>query len=235
MAGKTVCRLEYLNDLNKMGTEILKPGNETAVLSTAYMGPVQYFTKFILYSKIYIEQHETYLKQSYRNRCYIYGPNGKMTLIIPVKKPYNNTRIKDILIDYDTHWQRIHWNALVSAYSSSPFFEFYEDDLKGFYTGKEKTLLDFNRKILQLLLGFLDIDTEINLTGSFQRKYLHEKDFRLSINPKKRLAVKDNRFIPWKYNQVFFEKHGFIPDLSIIDLLFNEGPDAKKILRECIK
>jgi hypothetical protein len=218
-----------------MGTEVFKPGNETAILSTAYMGPVQYFTKFILYSKIYIEQHETYLKQSFRNRCYICGTNGRMTLIIPVKKPYNSTKIKDILIDYDTHWQRIHWNSIVSAYRSSPFFEFYEDDLKGFYVNKEKTLLDFNQKILQLLLGLLEIDRETNLTESFQRKYAHETDFRLSINPKKRLAVKDDRFVPYRYNQVFIEKHGFITDLSIIDLLFNEGPNAKEILRKCIK
>ena len=182
----------------------LKSGNETAILSTAYMGPIQYFTKFILYSKVYIEQHETYLKQSYRNRCYIYGTNGKITLIIPVKKVNRiNTKTKDILIDYDTNWQRIHWNSIVSAYRSSPFFEFYEDDLRYFYNDKEKTLLDFNQKILSLLLGFLDINIKIGLTESFHRKYEQESDLRDCINPKKRLARKDSRFVPYKYNQVF--------------------------------
>jgi hypothetical protein len=219
-----------------MGTKTLKSGYKAAILSTAYMGPVQYFTKFILYPKAYIEQHETYLKQSYRNRCYIYGTNGKMTLIIPVKKINRiNTKTKDILIDYDTNWQRIHWNSIVSAYRSSPFFEFYEDDLRNFYSDKEKTLLDFNQKILLLLLGFLDIDIRISLTDSFQKKYVHEMDLRECINPKKRLARKDNRFVPYKYNQVFIEKHGFIPNLSIIDLLFNEGPNTLEILRKCIK
>ena len=219
-----------------MGITTFKSGNKTAILSTAYMGPIQYFTKFILYPKVYIEQHETYLKQSYRNRCYIYCTNGKITLIIPVKKVNRiNTRTKDILIDYDTNWQRIHWNSIVSAYRSSPFFEFYEDDLKNFYSEKEKTLLDFNQKILLLLLGFLDIDIKISLTDSFQKKYEHEMDLRECINPKKRLAKKDSRFVPYKYNQVFIEKHGFIPNLSVIDLLFNEGTNALEILKKCIK
>jgi hypothetical protein len=86
-----------------------------------------------------------------------------------------------------------------------------------------------------LLLGFLDIDIRISLTDSFQKKYVHEMDLRECINPKKRLARKDNRFVPYKYNQVFIEKHGFIPNLSIIDLLFNEGPNTLEILRKCIK
>lgn len=217
-----------------MGNAIFKTGNETAVLSTAYMGPVQYFTKFIIYSKVVIEQHETYLKQSYRNRCYIYGSNGRITLTIPVKKG-NSNKTKDILIDYDTNWQRIHWNSIVSAYRSSPFFEFYEDDFKIFYIGKEKLLLDFNQKMLLMLLDFLKIETEISCTESFHRKYDHAMDFREYINPKKRLARKDSRFIPCRYNQVFIEKHGFIPNLSMIDLLFNEGPGAGEILRQCIK
>jgi len=219
-----------------MVTTTLKSGHNTAKLSTAYMGPLQYFTKFILYPKVYIEQHETYLKQSYRNRCYIYGTNGKMTLIIPVKKVNRiNTKTKDILIDYDTNWRRIHWNSIVSAYRSSPFFEFYEDDLRNLYSDKEKTLLEFNQKILLLLIGFLDIETKINLTDSFQKKYENEMDLRECINPKKRLAGKDSRFVSYKYNQVFIEKHGFIPNLSVIDLLFNEGPNAPEILKKCIK
>jgi len=207
-----------------------------AVLSTAYLGPVQYFTKFVIYSKVYIEQHETYLKQSYRNRCYIYGTNGKIPLIIPVKKVEGNlTKTKDILVDYDTAWQRIHWNSIVSAYRSSPFFEFYEDILKPFYFTKEERLLDLNQKILLLMIDFLDIDTEVHLTESFNKKYYNEADLRHSINPKKRLARKDSSFVPYKYSQVFIEKHGFLPNLSIIDLLFNEGPNSGNIIMHCIK
>ncbi|UCH13641.1 MAG: WbqC family protein [Bacteroidales bacterium] len=219
-----------------MGIKTYEYGYDNAILSTAYLGPVQYFTKFILYSGILIEQHETYLKQSYRNRCYIYGTNGRMSMVIPVKKVNsNNTKTQDILIDYDTDWQRIHWNSIVSAYRSSPFFDFYEDDLRSFYSNKEKTLLDFNQKILLIILGFLEIDVEINLTDTFHKKYEHAMDLRQGINPKKRLAEKDNRFVPCKYNQVFIEKYGFLPNLSIIDLLFNEGPYAREILRRCVK
>ena len=219
-----------------MGIKTFESGNETVILSTAYLGPIQYFTKFILYSRVLIEQHETYLKQSYRNRCYICGTNGRISMVIPVKKlNSNNTETKDILIDYDTNWQRIHWNSIVSAYRASPFFEFYEDDLGNFYSNKEKTLLDFNQKILLLILGFLEINIEIKLTDTYHKRYEHEMDYRQCINPKKRLAEKDNRFVPCKYDQVFIEKHGFLQNLSIIDLLFNEGPYSREILRQCIK
>jgi hypothetical protein len=217
-------------------SENIISANSSAVLSTAYLGPVQYFTKFKLYSKVFIEQHETYLKQSYRNRCYIYGTNGKIPLIVPVKRAGGNlTKTKDILVDYDTSWQRIHWNSIVSAYHSSPYFEFYEDNLRSFYVIKEKRLLDLNQKLLLLIIDFLDINAEILLTASFHKKYYGEADLRYSINPKKRLAKKDNRFIPYTYSQVFTEKHGFLPNLSIIDLLFNEGPNSGNIIRQCIK
>ena len=210
--------------------------NRTAILSTAYLGPVQYFTKFMLYSKVYVEQHETYLKQSYRNRCYIYGSNGRIPLVIPVKKVYGNiTKTKDVQIDYDTDWQRIHWNSIVSAYRSSPFFEYYENDLKSFYITREKTLFGLNQKMLLLMIDFLGIEAEIFLTESFNKEYCDDSDFRGSINPKKRLAKEDNRFVPFKYHQVFTEKHGFLSNLSIIDLLFNEGPNSGDIIRLCIK
>lgn len=210
-------------------------GPEIAVLSTSYLGNIQYFTKFILYSKIFIEQHETYLKQSYRNRCYISGANGKLPLIIPVKKVKgNSTKTKEILIDYDTDWQRIHWNSIVSAYSSSPFFEFYEDDFRDFYTCNEKFLIDLNQKLLLLILGFLDIDCETELTDEYINTYSNEVDYRDRLNPKKRMMKADNKFNPCRYNQVFADKHGFIGNLSIIDLLFNEGTNALHILSQSI-
>lgn len=230
MAGKVVqVSNEYI-----MGNVNFK--SETAILSTTYLGPVQYFTKFFLYRKIFIEQYETYLKQSYRNRCYIYGANGVLTLIIPVKKQSGNaTKTKDILIDYDTSWQRIHWNSIVSAYASSPFFEFYEDDFRHFYDSNEKYLLDLNQKLLELILDFLEIESVIKLTGEYRKIYDGEKDYRDMLNPKKRLLKPDNRFNPCKYNQVFTANHGFIENLSIIDLLFNEGTNACEILVKSIK
>jgi hypothetical protein len=218
-----------------MSSENIISKGGMAVLSTAYLGPVQYFTKFALYSKVYIEQHETYLKQSFRNRCYICGANGRIALVVPVKRTAGNlTKTKDLLVDYDTSWQRVHWNSIVSSYRSSPFFEYYEDNLKPFYVTKEKRLLDLNQKILQMMIDLLDIDVEIHLTNAFIKHY-DEADLRLAINPKKRLARDDSRFIARGYGQVFMEKHGFLPNLSIIDLLFNEGPDSKNIIMQCIK
>jgi hypothetical protein len=219
-----------------MSSENIISKGGTAVLSTAYLGPVQYFTKFALYSKVYIEQHETYLKQSFRNRCYICGANGRIALVVPVKRTAGNlTKTKDLLVDYDTSWQRVHWNSIVSSYRSSPFFEYYEDNLKPFYNTKEKRLLDLNQKMLQLIIDLLDIDAEILLTDKFIKHYDDEADLRLSINPKKRLARDDSRFIARGYSQVFMEKHGFLPNLSIIDLLFNEGPNSWNIILQCIK
>ena len=219
-----------------MSSENIISRGGMAVLSTAYLGPVQYFTKFALYSKVYIEQHETYLKQSFRNRCYICGANGRIALVVPVKRTAGNlTKTKDVLVDYDTNWQRVHWNSIVSSYRSSPFFEYYEDNLNPFYNTKEKRLLDLNQKMLQLLIDLIDIDAEILLTGTFIKHYDDKADLRLSINPKKRLAGDDSRFIARGYGQVFMEKHGFLPNLSIIDLLFNEGPNSKNIILQCIK
>ncbi len=219
-----------------MSSENIISKGGTAVLSTAYLGPVQYFTKFALYSKVYIEQHETYLKQSFRNRCYICGANGRIALVVPVKRTAGNlTKTKDVLVDYDTGWQRVHWNSIVSSYRSSPFFEYYEDNLKPFYNTKEKRLMELNQKMLQLIIDLLDIDAEILLTETFTKHYDDEADLRLAINPKKRLARDDSRFIARGYGQVFMEKHGFLPNLSIIDLLFNEGPNSRNIIMQCIK
>jgi hypothetical protein len=219
-----------------MGDVNFNTETEAAVLSTAYLGHIQYFTKFILYRKVLIEQYETYLKQSYRNRCYINGANGIIPLVIPVKKVNGNiTKTKDILIDYDTRWQRIHWNSIVSAYRSSPFFEFYEDDFREFYTVKEKFLLDLNQKLLMLILDFLEIDCDVRLTKEYVKTYESEVDYREMINPKQRLMKPDNRFNSHEYNQVFTAKHGFVENLSVIDLIFNEGPDAGQVLIKSIK
>ncbi len=210
---------------------------ENAILSTAYFGPVQYFTKFIIYSRVTIELEESYYKQSYRNRCYIAAANGPLPLVIPVKKKYGtHTKTKDIEIDYDTNWQKMHWNSIESAYRSSPFFEFYEDDLAGFYQHREKYLIDLNHKSLVLILNSLELNAPIEFTSSYKSAYPdNTEDLRQKIHPKSRYNKPDNYFEPEPYTQVFEEKHGFIPNLSIIDLLFNEGPQSEVILSKSIK
>lgn len=197
---------------------------QQAVFSTAYLAPIEYFAALINYPKICIEREEHYVKQTYRNRCLIYTANGLFPLSIPVKKVNgNHTKIKDVEISYFENWQRHHWRSIVSAYNQSPFFLYYKDDLEGFFTKQFKYLLDFNTELTRVLLNALDLGKEF----VFSEKYIENNDpayidLRNGFHPKKRNADVD---FP-KYIQVFGESHGFIPNLSIIDLLFNEGPNA---------
>ncbi len=202
----------------------------SVILSTAYLAPIQYFSKLLKYDTITIELYENYVKQSFRNRCNIYGANGLQTLSIPIKKNITaKTLIKDIKISYDKNWQKNHWKAIKSAYGSSPFFEFFIDDFAPFYNKKFTFLIDFNNEIQQVVLDLLEIEANITYTKSFNENY-DFKDFRETINPKKRLSKPDDEFTNVEYYQVFAEKHGFIPNMSIIDLLFNEGTNALEIL-----
>ncbi len=203
-------------------------GNQV-ILSTAYLPPLQYFSKLIKYDEVLIEAHENFIKQTYRNRCNIYGANGLLTLSVPVKKTSTKTKIKDLYIDYDTNWRKLHWKSIESAYRSSPFFEFYADYFEPFYHKKYQFLIDFNHDLIETIADQLEIDLSIRYT----EKYMHGEevggdDFREVIHPKKELD--DSDFVSKEYFQVFAEKHHFIPNLSIIDLLFNTGPEALNYL-----
>lgn len=202
--------------------------NDKVLLSSSYLGPIQYYSKLLKYKEVYIELHENFLKQTYRNRCKIYGANGELSLSIPVKKIAAKTKIKDLLIDYDTNWRKIHWKSIESAYRSSPFFEYYEDDLRPFYEMKNKYLIDLNQELQNVLLEHLEIESNINTTS----EYIHLPgsnfdDLRCFFTPKNTIDVSAKT----TYKQVFSDKSGFIPNLSIIDLLFNEGPNATEILK----
>jgi hypothetical protein len=200
------------------------------LLSTAYLAPIQYYTKITMYDEACIEVYENFVKQTYRNRCVIYGANGELTLSIPIIKNSPKVLTKDILIDYSTNWRKMHLKSIESAYSSSPFFEYYIDDFIPFYTKEFKFLLDFNTEIQKVVLEHFEIEKNIHYTTDYQfsKDLINIKDFREKISPKKTIADLD--FISHEYNQVFIEKHGFKQNLSIIDLLFNEGPNAIEIL-----
>ncbi len=202
--------------------------SKNIILSTAYLAPIQYFTKFVKYDKVIIEAHENFIKQTYRNRCKIYGANGELSLTIPVKKSNPKTKIKELLIDYDTNWRKLHWKSIESAYNSSPFFEYYIDDFLPFFTKKHKYLFDFNTELLIMILEILDINTNIEFTDKYFHNEYELDDFREQIHPKKRNV--DKNFIAIEYTQVFQSKYGFIPNLSIVDLLFNEGPNSFSVL-----
>jgi len=204
---------------------------KSILLSTAYFPPVQYLSKFLKYEKVYIEQNENFIKQTYRNRCKILAANGPVSLIVPaVKGRGSKIKIRNLEISYDTNWQRIHWRTIFSAYNSSPFFEFYRDDIYPFYEKRWKYLFDFNQAILETICDLTEIDFNVGLTEDFEKVPKNTMNFREAISPKKQTAKHDKVFHPQEYTQVFADKFGFVPNLSILDLLFNEGPNSYIIL-----
>jgi hypothetical protein len=202
------------------------------VLSTAYLAPVQYYSKLARFPAVLIENEEHYSKQSYRNRCDIYSANGQQTLSIPVMKGQGpKAKITEVRIDYTENWQKLHWKSFESAYRNSPFFDFVADEIYGFYEKQIPLLFDFNLQLQQVVTELLEIDVEIKFTGRYEKQYIEPFiDYRDSIHPKKRCRQPDPLFEVSSYYQVFEEKHGFIKNLSIIDLMFNEGPGAAEYL-----
>ena len=198
-----------------------------AYLSTAYLGSIQYYSKLTSFNEIRIETEENYPKQTYRNRCLIAAANGVQALTVPVEKPEATKALtRDIRISDHGNWRHLHWNALVSAYNMSPFFEYYADDFRPFYEKKYIYLIDYNEALQGIICSLLDIHPEISHTEKYEP--LIENDFRYAIDP--RHPLPDAAFTPRPYYQVFREKHGFIPNLSIVDLLFNMGPESIFIL-----
>ena len=209
--------------------------SKRALLSAAYLGPVQYYTKFFMYDEVMIEIRENYQKQSYRNRCIILSANGKLSLTVPVTKDQQKVLTRDLRIDNSLEWQKNHWTSIESAYSASPFFEFFMDDFWPFYNRRYEFLLDFNMELQDMLLSHLEIDTPVKFTEEYHKTPPPDTDdYRDEIHPKNRSNKQDSTFQPAFYYQVFQDRYGFIPNLSIIDLLFNEGPNAENILKQSI-
>ncbi|SDS76665.1 WbqC-like protein family protein [Mucilaginibacter mallensis] len=198
-----------------------------AVLPMCYLPPVEYFVELNKHKpNIMIEREEHFPKQTYRNRTNIYSPDGVLVLTVPVAKgSRNHTVIKDVKISYDFKWQRLHWMGLQACYRRSAYFEFYEDAFAPFYESKETFLFDYNEQFLQLLLKLLKIKTDITYTETYEAAYPTLADLRDVISPKKEPV-----FAQKPYFQVFEENHGFIKNLSIVDLLFNQGPQAMNYL-----
>ena len=203
-----------------------------AILSTAYFPNLQYISKFLLYNKIVIDCNENYSKQSFRNRLQILSANGVQNLTIPVVKN-RQCLVKDIMIDYTENWQKNHSRAILSAYNNSPFYEYYIDEIEPFFINREKYLLDLNTKILSKLLDILQISKSYEFSTDFI-KHSDCPNFRDSIHPKARMNQIDGSFYAKKYIQVFSERYGFIENLSVIDLIFNQGPLSYSIIKESI-
>ena len=204
------------------------------LLSTAYFAPVNYYARVIHHEQVFIEQFEHFNKQTYRNRCVILGANGPVPLVVPVVKGREKKiLLKNLKIAYDEDWQRNHWRTLFSAYNSSPFFEFYKDEIYPLFEKRWNYLLDLNLETHAVICDLLETDNSVELTTGFEHVPKNTINFRENISPKNK-ANKDVAFQPEKYTQVFSERFGFTPNLSILDLLFNEGPNSYNVLKSSI-
>lgn len=196
------------------------------LLSTTYFGPIQWYQKLYRAEQAWIEAHETFQKQTYRNRCIIATTQGTQTLSVPVEREKDHSSlIKDIRISDHGNWRHLHWNALQSAYGESPFFEYYQDDIRPFFERHWDYLLDFNEAIREKMCELLDFVPHVGFTDSYAPKASPlTLDLRSTIEPKH--PAPDPHFTTCRYYQVYESKHGFLPNLSILDLLFNMGPEA---------
>ncbi|MDR0962832.1 MAG: WbqC family protein [Mediterranea sp.] len=199
-----------------------------AYLSTAYLAPIQYYSKLLRYDRVYVEQYDHYVKQSYRNRCIIAAPGGELSLTVPIVKPDSGDMLmRDIRISDHGNWRHLHWYALTSAYNHTPFFEYYKDDFAPFYEQKYTFLIDFNEALCRQVCSLIDIQPLVERTASYHIAPLPgADDFRERIHPKKAFRTEDSDFVPRPYYQLFEQRHGFLPNLSIVDLLFNMGPES---------
>ena len=210
-----------------------------SLLSATYFGPVQWYQKLNRSTETLVERYDSFIKQTYRNRCIIATTNGPQALTVPVERgdtatatdetaAFGKTLMRDVRISDHGNWRHIHWNALMSAYGESPFFEYYVDDIRPFFERKWKYLLDFNMEICAKMCELIDIEPHLTLTGEYlpadSEALAGITDYREAIRPKR--PAEDTGFTPRRYYQVYERKHGFMPNLSILDLLFNMGNES---------
>lgn len=202
------------------------------LLPSAYLPPVSFFKVMAENTETAIERFDTYHKQTYRNRCRIATAGGVQSLTVPVVKSETQKQLmKDVRISEHGNWRHLHWNALASAYMNSPFFIYYEDDLRPFYEKRQTFLLDFNQELTAKVLELVGLDVNLTLTDDFRpvNGDPAPDDYRCWADPDEHPMTEQQ-----PYFQVFGQKFGFQPDLSIVDLLFNMGSESKSwIMHEC--
>ena len=200
-----------------------------ALFPTSYFPPISYMAALLREENPLIEIYETYPKQTYRNRCIVMTANGVHSLSVPVSKPFGNrTKTAEIQISYQTPWQQIHKRTLLSAYKATPYFDHYFPRFERFFDKETTNLIDLNNKILSELLKILKVEKSIDFTTDYIKNVHEITDYRTVFNPKKGLAA---NYFP-VYYQAFCEKYPFAPNLSILDLIFNEGPLASIYLKQ---
>lgn len=196
------------------------------ILPLVYLGNIEYYSLLKNSEEVFFDLHGHYLKQNFRNRTEIYGANGKLNLIIPVEKHKNHTALQDIKISYDHFWQKQHWRSIASAYRSSPYFEFYEEELETVFMKHYTYLVEFNLALQNKILDLLSMSPIVSFSKEHHKEIEGFTDYRGYFTPKNKSLEVPKEL----YNQVFEEKYGFLPNLFILDLLFNEGPNTVSFL-----
>ncbi|PID88407.1 MAG: hypothetical protein CSB06_00210 [Bacteroidia bacterium] len=207
---------------------------KTALFSTACFPSLSYFVLLVKFGEVYWDEQECYQKQSYRNRYEILTPAGKQSLSIPVQKISGTKQaVKDVRIDYKNDWQLQHLKTLRNAYLSSPFFVHYIDALAPFFTRPFRFLFDYNLQIMYTLLEEIGLNESVRIISEPCPVTSALSDYRSAIHPKKE-SVLSRQCLP-EYTQVFSPKQAFVSDLSILDLLFNEGPNTENLLKKSVR
>lgn len=194
------------------------------LLPVFYLPPISWFAEFLAETEVELEQFENFPKQTYRNRANIYGANGRLSLIIPIR--HNGKRVyRDIEVSNSENWKSLHWKSIKTAYQSSPYFEFYEDQLSGIFQTDENLLLQFNLKALEIILKILKTEKAYSLNNEYV-KLNDEDNFREKFSSKS-----ESEYDMENYYQTFSDKMGFEKDLSILDLICNKGPESLSYIR----
>ncbi|MBK8352887.1 MAG: WbqC family protein [Saprospirales bacterium] len=197
------------------------------LIESQYAGNCSYWNLLLKSKEIYIDSHEHYVRRSYRNRTHILGANGLLRLSIPLESGKSqHAAMKDVRISYNERWQELHWHSMVSAYSRSPYFDYYEDHLKKFYEQKFELLIDFNFQFMQTIASILKVDLSVKFTEKyFSKDEFFGTDYRSFILPNKKSEINFS-----SYPQVFSDRFPFEADLSILDVLFNKGTTSVEYL-----
>ncbi len=207
------------------------------LLSTAYFPPVEYFAYLLSHEKAVIDLHETYPRQTWRNRCRVITGNGEADITVPVEKPLgNHTPTNKVLISDHIQWKKNHWRTLHSAYRNAPYFIYYADLVEDLiYQTETELLLDLNKAILDIFLKELKIPTHIEYSSAFIADTGNNTDLRFAISPKNRDRKLLHPLTYPKYYQIFKDRFGFLANTSILDVLFNLGPDTRDYLENVVE
>lgn len=200
----------------------------TILLHPAYIPNIETFA-VIAQNDICWEVCDNFQKQTYRNRAYVCTDNGKHMLNIPIQhvgKEQGRQKYKDVKVENDYNWQRQHWRTLQTAYRTSPFFEYYEDEIAPLYTQEYNFLLDYNLKTIKIICDCLQIGMPLQKTQAFESKTEKFKDGRILINAKRKAGIQQSEYV-----QLFNDRNPFIDNTSVLDLLFNEGTNALTYLK----